>query len=195
MIDAMFSLVHDGKIPPTVDDVAERAGVSVSSVFRNFDGLPDLQRQALDSFESRFEHLLEVADANADRDVRVRSHVRARIGLCTESGGLMRIGRARALDHVPIMEGMVRLKARLADQTRKRFACELAAATPAGAANLVALIDATTSPEAFEVMTAVHSRSPRQVTTSWIGALDVLLAEAVHRCQTPTDLSAPQSRS
>lgn len=177
VVDAMFSLIQEGKLPPSVEDVAERAGVSVSSVFRNFEGLPDLQRRALDSFHSRFEHLLVVNDATRDRSVRVRSHVRARVELCSEAGGLMRIGRARALDHEPIVDGMARLRARLADQTRQRFASEIAAVTPAAAANLVALVDATTSPEAFDVMTGAHSRSPRQVANVWVTALDTLLFE------------------
>ena len=45
----------------------------------------------------------------------------------------------------------------------------------ADAANLMALIDATTSPEAFDVMGSAHARTPRQITTIWIAALDVLL--------------------
>ncbi len=50
------TLILEGKAPPSAQDVAERAGVSVSSVFRNFDGLADLQRRALDQFQSRYSH-------------------------------------------------------------------------------------------------------------------------------------------
>ena len=77
MIDAVFALVQEGKVPPGVKDVADRAGVSVSSVFRNFDGLPDMQRQAFDSFQTRFAHLFVVDDADRALDDRVRAHVRA----------------------------------------------------------------------------------------------------------------------
>jgi len=191
----MFSLVHEGKIPPSVDDVAERAGVSVSSVFRNFDGLPDLQRQALDSFQLRFDHLLVVNDADRERAERIRSHVGARIDLCAAAGGLMRIGRARMLDHDPIVTGMSRLRSRLADQTRQRFTTEVELLTPAVAANLVAVIDATTSPEAFEVMTGTHSRSPRQVKAAWIGALDALLAAEDHVYPSQTNTLAAEGDS
>ncbi|WP_148288749.1 TetR/AcrR family transcriptional regulator [Ilumatobacter nonamiensis] len=192
VIDAMFSLVQEGELPPTVEDVAARAGVSVSSVFRNFDGLPDLQRQALDSFESRFEHLFVVDDAASDRDVRVRSHVSARVELCEQAGGLIRIARARSLDHDTILAGASRLRSRMADQTRQRFASEVSALPRVAGSNLVALIDGITSPEMFELMTSVHSRSPRQVTTSWVMALDALLTENVHRCLAPADVSVAE---
>ena len=175
MIDAVFSLVQDGKVPPTVDDVAERAGVSVSSIFRNFDGLADLQRQALEEFQPKFEHLFVVDDADRPRAERIQSHVRARVELLAAAGGLLRIGRARALDHAPILEGVGRLRGRFAEQTRLRFAAEIEQLSPAEAANLCAVIDATTSPDAFDVMSGAHARTPRQISKTWINALDALL--------------------
>ncbi len=175
MIDAVFSLVQDGKIPPTVEDVAERAGVSVSSIFRNFDGLADIQRQALENFQPRFEHLFVVDDAGRPRTDRIQSHVRARVDLLAAAGGLLRIARARTLDHTPILEGVARLRGRFADQTRLRFALEIEQLSPAEAANLCALIDATTSPDAFDVMSGAHARTPRQISKTWITALDALL--------------------
>jgi AcrR family transcriptional regulator len=184
VIDAVFSLVQDGKVPPQVDDVAARAGVSVSSVFRYFDGLADLQRQAFDSFNDRFADLFVVDDAELQRAERVRAHVRARVELYTVAGGLIRIGRARALDHEPMVEGLARLRGRLADQTTQRFAVELTQLTPAESVNLAALIDATTSPDAFDVMTAAHARTPRQISKTWVTALDAVLAqwaESTHR--------------
>ncbi|MFT4866813.1 MAG: TetR/AcrR family transcriptional regulator of autoinduction and epiphytic fitness [Ilumatobacter sp.] len=87
VIDAVFALVRDGKVPPTVEDVADRAGVSVSSIFRNFDGLDDMQRQAFDVFRERYVHLFDpVVDAGAPRAERVAKHVRARLGLLTVAG-------------------------------------------------------------------------------------------------------------
>ena len=184
IIDAVFALVQEGKVPPHVDDVADRAGVSVSTIFRSFDGVPDMQHQALESFQPKFQHLFTVDDAGRARTERIRSHVQTRVELFGVAGGLMRIGRARALDHEPMVEGLARLRARLAAQTRQRFHVELDQLTPAEAANLGALIDATTSPEAYDIMSASHSRTPRQIARTWTSALDVLLSHS-ERC-TPT---------
>ena len=42
VIDAMFELIAEGKVPPPAEALAERAGVSVSSIFRYFDNLDEL---------------------------------------------------------------------------------------------------------------------------------------------------------
>lgn len=175
VIDATFELVQEGKIPPQVDDVADRAGVSASSIFRNFDGVADVQRQALEEFQDRFAHLFVVEDSARSREQRIRAHVGARIELATTAGGLIKIARSRALDHDPMLAGVARLRDRLADQVRARFAPEVDRLTPARAANLIAIIDATTSPEAFEVMSASHARSPRQIAAAWTASLDAMI--------------------
>ncbi len=175
VIEAMFALAQGGKVPPSAEDIAERAGVSVSSVFRNFDGLADLQRQALDWFQLRYAHLFVVGDAEADRAKRIGAHVRARVDLLEATDGLLRIARARALDHEPLVEGLSNLRVRFAEQTRQRFATELDGLTTTEAANLAALIDSATSPEAFDVMSAAHARSSSQIAKTWIRALDDVL--------------------
>ena len=176
IIDAVFELVSDGKVPPTVDDVAERAGVSVSSVFRNFDGLDDLQRQAFGVFVQRFAHLLQPAESpSADRSKRVSAHVRVRLELFETAGPMMRVARQRALDYQPMADGVGTNRSALADQTRAHFASEAGQLTPADAANLVAVIDSLTSPEAYEVMGAANGRSQRQINRAWITALTALL--------------------
>lgn len=176
VIDAVYELVKSGKVPPTVDDVAQQAGVSVSSIFRIFDGLPDLQRQALHEFQRRYRRQLAVDDADAPRPDRIRAHVRTRVQLYAEIAGLLRIARSRAVDHQPMLEGLSEFRANMASQTRQRFSLEVSQLTPAAAANLVALIDATTSPDAYDVMTAAHARSDRHITRLWTDTLDAVLA-------------------
>ncbi len=177
VIEAVFSLVQEGKVPPSVEDVAARAGVSVSSIFRNFDGLADMQRQALDHSDERFAASFEVVDASEALATRIRSHVRTRIELYGAAGGLMRVARGRALDHEPMVEGVARTRARLADQTRQRFAGEVEKLSPAAAADLVAIVDTVTSPEAYELMTAGHARTSRQISRAWTSALAALLEQ------------------
>lgn len=176
VIDAVFTLVRNGKVPPIAEDVAEQAGVSVSSIFRNFDGLDDMQRQAFDVFRERYAHLFDpVVDSAAPRAERVAKHVRARLDLLTVAGPMMQIARQRALDYQPIAEGVGRGRSQLSDQARAHFASEAAQLSPAGAANLLAVIDAMTSPEAYEVLQAAHGRSDRQISRSWNCSLTAIL--------------------
>lgn len=177
IIDAVFTVVRDGKVPPTVEDVAERAGVSVSSVFRNFDGLDDMQREAFDVFSERYSHLLEPAvEAGALRHQRVAQHDKSRLALLEAAGPMMQIARHRMLDYQPMADGVGRNRSRLADQTRAHFAAEAAQLSPAEASNLLAVLDSMTSPEAYEVLRAAHGRSHRQISRSWIRSIEAILA-------------------
>jgi len=176
VIDALFGLVSDGKIPPTPEDIAERAGVSVSSVFRNFDGLDDLQRQAFDVFRERYAHLFEpVVASHAPRQERVAAHVKSRLALLAAAGPMMRVARHRAIDYPPMAEGVARNRSQLSDQTRAHFAIESAQLTPAEASNLIAVIDSMSSPEACDVMRAAHARSDRQISRTWIRSIGAVL--------------------
>ena len=73
-------------------------------------------------------------------------------------------------------KGIANLRYQFAAQTKQRFAADLDQLTPTQAANLLAVIDATTSPEAFDVMSSAHARSARQITTTWNTALEALIS-------------------
>jgi len=177
IIDAVFALVHDGKVPVTPKDIAERAGVSLSSVFRNFDGLDDMQREAFDVFRERYSHLFDSAvEAHAPRHRRVAQHIKSRLELLEAAGPMMRIARHRALDYQPMAEGVARSRSQLSDQTRAHFAPEAVQLTPAEASNLIGVIDSMTSPEAFDVLRAVHGRSDRQIARLWTRSIEAILA-------------------
>lgn len=175
VVEAAFELVLAGKVPPTAEDVAGRAGVSVSSVFRYFDGLDDLQRAAFQLFRQRYAHLLEPGDpAGPDRSDRVAAFVKTRVELFDAAGPMLQFARQRALDHEPLVEAVARNREELARQTRRAFAAEIDRLTPAEAADLCAVVDSATSPEAHHVMRAAHGRSSRQIARAWTSALVAL---------------------
>ena len=177
VVDAAFALILEGKAPFAVHDVAERAGVSVSSVFRNFDGLADLQRQALAQFGARYSHfLVATPPPGSDLDSRLRFFVRHRVGLYEQAGPLLMVARMQALDQETMVEAVVQNRHALASQTRECFQAEIAERAGAEAADLVSLIDSLTSPEAFDLMSRTHGRSSRQITRSWRLALRALIA-------------------
>ena len=72
-------------------------------------------------------------------------------------------------------EGVARSRSQLSDQTRSHFATEAAQLTPAEASNLIAVIDALTSPEAYDVLRAAHGRSDRQIAQSWTRSIEAIL--------------------
>jgi TetR/AcrR family transcriptional regulator, regulator of autoinduction and epiphytic fitness len=175
VVEAAFALIVEGKGPPAAEDVAERAGVSVSSIFRNFDGLDDIKEQALALFRERYSHLLTATPApDADRTERIVFFVDQRLDLYGQAHPLLTTARMRAFEHDSWSGPVAENRDTLAAQTRACFATEIADRTPADAADLVALIDSLTSPEAYEVMTRAHGRTRPQIAATWRTALDAL---------------------
>lgn len=177
IIDAAFALILDGKGEPTADQIAERAGVSVSSIFRNFDGLGDMQQHVLDHFRERYSHLLLATPADgADIGQRITEFVRLRLDLYEQTNPLLTAARMRAVHDERWIEPINRNRSLLAEQTRAFFAPEVTTRAPADAANFVALVDSIMSPEVYDLMTKFHARSRRQLSDTWSEALRALIA-------------------
>ena len=175
VIDAMFELLQAGKVPVSAEMVAERAGVSVASVFRYFDGLDDLQLQTFERFRERFEPLLVVEPRGAARAGRIAAFVSSRLELYEQAGAIMAVGRLRALEHEPLVAASAEMRGLLADQVRAVFAHDITA-TAATGSDLVAVIDALTSLESWDVMRKTHSRSRRQIDRAWCTGIEALIA-------------------
>lgn len=176
VVEAAFALILEGKTQPSAQDVADRAGVSVSSVFRNFDGLADLQGQALGQFRSRYSHFVTARPApGADLEARIAFLVRHRVRLYDQAGPLLMLARMRSLDQERMVEAVASNRAALAAQTRECFEPEIAGRTRADADDMVSLLDALTSPESFDLLTRTHARSTRQITRSWRSGLRRLI--------------------
>jgi TetR/AcrR family transcriptional regulator of autoinduction and epiphytic fitness len=176
VIDAVFELAEEGKVPPTAELVAERSGVSVASIFRYFDGLDDLQVHAHRRFRERFAPLV-AAVGDGTRAERVAALVESRLDLYEQAGTIMALGRLRALEHQPLLEASTETRAALADQVRTTFEPESQGSSPGRVAELVAVIDAFTSLEAWDVMRRTHARSRPQIATSWRRGIDALIED------------------
>lgn len=174
VIDAMFSLLQDGKVPVNAELVAERAGVSVASVFRYFDGLDDLQYQTFERFRERFEPLLTVDPRAVSRDERIAAFVNSRLDLYDQAGAIMAVGRLRSLEYEPLVAASAAMRGLLADQVRSAFGADVVDMVSVGP-DLVAVIDALTSLESWDVMRKTHARSRRQIERAWSTGIDALI--------------------
>lgn len=177
VVDAMIELVAAGHLPPAADEVAERAGVSVASLFRYFDGLDELQQEATARFFARYAEAFEIPRLGAGPlDARVEAFVRARVALYETIEPFARLARARSLDHPHLAVTLSAMRVRLAGQIRVHFAAELDRCTPAAADDLVGLLATMTSFESWDQLRAELDRSPRQIRRAWTTAVLALLA-------------------
>ncbi len=176
VVDAMFALLQEGHLPPSADQIAERAGVSVSSVFRYFDDLDDLQRQTIDRYFERFAPLFTIPDlGQGPRDARIARYVEARLTLYEATEPIARMARFRAVEQGMIAQSLADTRAALAGQVRTHFAPELAGMTRAEGDDLVALVDSLTAFEAWDLLHADHRRSRTQIRRAWTRGLARLL--------------------
>lgn len=171
-----MSLLEEGILDVTLERAAERAGVSVRSVFRYFDGADDLRRQTVERhFALVDERLRHLDPARHDRQTRIGAFVDDRVAMFGTSGAAAQLARQRS-EFVPIVaEHLVRLRVRLADHVRAQFAPELARLEPKAADDLVALVDVAVSQDAWDALRTVHGRGPVAVRRIWVDLVDRLL--------------------
>ena len=185
--EAMIDLVFEGHQPPTTEQIAERAGVSVASLFRYFDTLDDLRRDTTDLYFDRFSNLFEIADIGAGSLAeRIERFVDARATLYETTEPMCRLVRIRAHESQAVSNMIDLVIASRADQIRDHFSPELSLVTTAGADDLTAVISTLTSFESWDQMCQQHRRTHRQVRRAWATALArVLQPESATSRATP----------
>jgi AcrR family transcriptional regulator len=78
IVDASIALVDEGDLRPTAPRIAERAGVSVRSVFQHFDDLESLYAAVADRLVERLGHLRMTVDPAAPLERRLPEVVHQR---------------------------------------------------------------------------------------------------------------------
>ena len=79
IVDASIALVDEGDLRPTAPRIAERAKVSVRSVFQHFDDLEGLYAAVGDRLVERLSHVVMTVDESLPLDERIGEVVRQRV--------------------------------------------------------------------------------------------------------------------
>ncbi len=176
VVDALVDLLAEETGVPGADEIAARAGVSVSSLFRYFDGLEDLKNQTTERYFSRYASLFEIPHpGKGTRGERIDTFVDARLRLYEAIAPIARLARARAYDQPAMAVPLARARSTFLEQIEVHFAPEVSAhpETPM----LVALIDALTSFESWDLQHTAHGRTAAEVRSGWRFGLGRLLGD------------------
>lgn len=175
--EAMIDLVLEGKIPPTSEQVAERAGVSAASLFRYFETLDDLRRATTRLYFDRYADLFDIPDiGHGSFEARIDRFVSSRVMLYEKIEPMARLARWRATEVGELDETLHRVRATRADQIRQHFAAELGRLTSAVAADTSMVVATLTSFESWDQARYDHGRTPTQLRRAWATALQKVLA-------------------
>ena len=182
VVDAMVDLLREGHRPPGVDAVADRAGVSVASVFRYFDNLDDLQNETTARFFERYAPLFDITDIGVGSlGPRIDRYVDARIRLYETTAPIARFARARALDQPRMAVSLRDMRRRLAAQARRHFEPELRPLGAAARTQVVASIATLTAFEAWDALRNDLDVSAPGVRRAWRRGVRALLSSVDDR--------------
>lgn len=126
IVDACISLIEEGSLRPTAPEIAERADVSVRSIFQHFAELPALHSAVIERIVQRLEVLLAPIDSDAPLDERLADFVRHRAALLEALSPFRRAADVLA-PFAPEVNDSVRVGvAYLHDEVARAFEPELA---------------------------------------------------------------------
>jgi TetR/AcrR family transcriptional regulator, regulator of autoinduction and epiphytic fitness len=152
VVDAMLALHREGRLNPSSDEIAQRAGLSPRSLFRYFTDIDDLCRAAIARQQERITPLTAIDVApEAPLVERIDALVRVRCRLFEETTGTATVARLRAPSQPLIADQLQQARTYFRQQVRRLFAAELAALGPAAPAALAAA-DVLASFESYQLL-------------------------------------------
>ena len=174
-LDAFIDLVLDGHLPPTVDQVADRADISKATFFRYFESLNAMRYDAGARMLERFP-LLHVADPGQGplRD-RIERFVALRVELWEKVHLLARLQRTVVLKDPDAARMVDFVRDLMLDQVREHFAPELQERSAPQRDDAAALTAMIPSVESWEQFRNTYGRSPLQTRRAWTQAIEALL--------------------
>lgn len=175
-LDAFLDLLLEGHLPPTSEQVALRAGISMATLFRYFDSLDELRAEAAVRIFQRFPHLAGVPDIGAGAlGDRIARFAAIRVELWETIHPLARLLRSNALRNAGAAQAVEVGRAAMANQIRDHFAVELRALTSVQRENAVATIASLTSVESWDQFRNSHGRTAAQTRRAWSETIDSIL--------------------
>lgn len=125
MVDALLDLLTDGVIRPTAQQVADRSGVSLRSIFRIFDDVETLHAAAASRQLERSRHLFIDVPAVGSLSDRVRSMTEINARLYESVAPVRRVALRAAPESRPLQEQLRRVRSWLRGEIERVFASEL----------------------------------------------------------------------
>jgi TetR/AcrR family transcriptional regulator, regulator of autoinduction and epiphytic fitness len=145
IVDATVALVEEGDLRPTAPRIAERAGVSVRSVFQHFDDLPSLYTAVVQRVVERLAALATPTDPTQPLDARIVAFVDRRSALLEAVTPFRRAAAVHGPFSREIRDAVAEGSSGLHAEVEQVFGPELPATPAAARRELVEALSATTS--------------------------------------------------
>lgn len=178
VVEALLSLLDDGNFRPTARQVAERAGVSLRSVYVHFDDLEDLFTAAAHSHFERVRDLVEAIPADGPLETRLDAFARQR-GRILEASAQVRRAAVLQEPFSPALAEVLSLARQLSRaEIETVFASELGRRDGADRKHLLLQLEVVSSASTWEALRLQHDLPPEQAREVVADMLQALLHDA-----------------
>ena len=177
VIRAVLELIREGDLDPPTAEIAQRAGVSHRSVFRYFDDLGDLVREAIS---------VEFAAAAAASTIhefgkgtlqhRIDAIITARLTAYDHAYGASRVARLKSGQIPDIDPALAEITRLLRVQLTEQFAAELSSKCASERDSIVDAILLLTDFTSYDTQLRVLGYDHTRIATVWRHAIGALLA-------------------
>lgn len=165
VVDALLSLYDEGHVRPGAALIAERAGVSQSSVFRHFIDLEGVVEAAIARQWLRIGDRFAAPSDEGDVDTRIDALVAHRLAFHEAAGPAIRAGRIIAPDSPSLHGAFMARRALFRQQIAEQFAAELAPRSVADRRLTIDALDAACSLEQIEYLVTEQGFDARRATS------------------------------
>jgi AcrR family transcriptional regulator len=155
--DALLELLEEGVPQPTAREIAERAGVSLRSVFQHFDDLEALYAACVRHQQARIAPLMTPIDPGLPLARRIEDFVAQRARLYERIAPVRRAVRAVSASSAALRDGLARMAVEHRREVEALFDAELAGA--ASRRELLAALEVATSFDAWDHLRRVQGSS------------------------------------
>lgn len=170
-VDALLDLLGEGVLRPTAQQVAERSGVSLRSIFRIFDDVESLNAAAAARQLSRIRHLFVDVMPTGSLAERVAQVVVINSRLYESIAPIRRAALRASPESPALREQLDRARGWVRGEVERVFAPELATATAA----TTAAVELALSFEAWDQLRSAQGVSPTRAAATVTRAVTALL--------------------
>ena len=175
IVEALLDLLNDGEMAPTAAQIADRAQVSVRSVFQHFTDMEALYADLAAMQAERVAPLLAGLDRPDALDARIDAIVGQRSELFETIAPVRHAIGTRAFESAALRTRLHELSSALRAQVQEQFDAELATLTPTARAELLDTIDLLCSFEAWDRLREFQGLDRRGAERTLGAALRTLL--------------------
>jgi len=180
VLDALVALTTEGEHDPSIDDIADRAGVSYRSVYRYFKDRSEMMDAATDRALAWIQPLLLNASGpvapNDPLDHRIDSIVDARVEVYFQIADMVRQAMIQSFSNLKIDEHFRNARRMSRRQIHDRFHPELKLFTPAECELRISAIDQVLSFSAIDYIVNERKHSREELERLMRGAIRAALS-------------------